>query len=207
MTDIFWEKSYQNMDTSTFGKPSKEIVALADQLPQDAKVLDVGCGEGRHAVFLASLGFRVDAIDISQKGIEKPKRLADCGLEINAQVCDVSSFSSDNHYDLIIAHGVLQFMEVPKRDLAISKLKQLTKPGGYNVIAVFTNALEIPQDLKPHMVGVFKEEEICRYYDDWKTDMFEAYTFHDEHEGGIRHHHALNKAVFRKPSDNLHARS
>ena len=67
----FWEDEYLNKEKSTFGNPSKEVKELVPYLKKDAKILDVGCGDGRHALYLASLGFQVDAFDLSKNAIEK----------------------------------------------------------------------------------------------------------------------------------------
>ena len=39
------------------------------------RLLDIGCGEGKDAVFFAKCGYAVTAFDISEQGIEKAKRL------------------------------------------------------------------------------------------------------------------------------------
>lgn len=67
----FWEDEYLNKEKSTFGNPSKEVKEFVPYLKKDAKILDVGCGDGRHALYLASLGFQVDAFDLSKNAIEK----------------------------------------------------------------------------------------------------------------------------------------
>ena len=65
------DDEYLNKEKSTFGNPSKEVKELVPYLKKDAKILDVGCGDGRHALYLASLGFQVDAFDLSKNAIEK----------------------------------------------------------------------------------------------------------------------------------------
>jgi len=70
----FWEDSYKRpgkLDTFGGGKPSEAVVKAAFQLPSGIKALDLGCGEGRNALYLASLGFKTSASDISQSGIDK----------------------------------------------------------------------------------------------------------------------------------------
>jgi tellurite methyltransferase len=67
----FWETTYQDFAVSSFGKPSQEFYDLIHRLPPHAKVLDLGCGEGRNALFLAEHGCEVTAVDISVSGIQK----------------------------------------------------------------------------------------------------------------------------------------
>lgn len=78
-------------------------------------------------------------------------------------------------------------------------MKENTKCGGYNIIAVFTDVNEPPKDLKPYLIGIFKEEEIKQYYKDWIVEEFQTYTFEDEHENNIKHRHAINKIIAMKP--------
>jgi tellurite methyltransferase len=56
MGDAPWEKGYADLEAKTFGGPSAEIIDLADQMPHGGTVLDMGCGEGRNALFLARRG-------------------------------------------------------------------------------------------------------------------------------------------------------
>ena len=195
----FWEKEYLNRERSTFGQPSKEVVDLVPSLPQDARILDVGCGDGRHALYLAGLGFHVDAFDISTAAIEKINYLKERHqLNINTCVCDALDYAFTQPYDLVIIHGVLQFIEREKQPRILDLLKRWTKIGGYHIVALFTDEEPVPDDLKDVMVGVFKEGEIKGYYQGWETVMFESRVFSDEHENGIRHTHAMNKIVAKK---------
>lgn len=195
----FWEKEYLNRERSTFGQPSKEVVDLVPSLPQDARILDVGCGDGRHALYLAGLGFQVDAFDISTAAIEKINYLKERHqLNINTCVCDALDYAFTQPYDLVIIHGVLQFIEREKQPRILDLLKRWTIAGGYHIVALFTDEEPVPDDLKDVMVGVFKEGEIKGYYQGWKTVMFESRVFSDEHENGIRHTHAMNKIVAKK---------
>lgn len=202
MKEVFWEKSYKNKKISTFGKPSKEVEGLMAKLSKGSSILDMACGEGRHGLFLAQNGFQVDAFDISENGIDKLKRLAvENDVKLNAWVEDIENFKFIKKYDAIISHGLFQFIKKNLRERVIRDMKEHTKPGGYNIIAVFTNTLEIPEDLAPYMIGVFQESEILEYYKDWIVEDFRSYVFEDEHENNIRHTHAINKLVVKKSSD------
>lgn len=195
----FWESEYLNKEKSTFGNPSKEVEDIVSLLPKGAKILDVGCGDGRHSLYLATLGFQVDAFDISESAINKIDYLKEQNnLNINTYVCDVLEFAFKYKYDLIIVHGVLQFIEREKQPKIIELLKNWTEVNGYHIIALFTDEEPVPEDLKDVMVGVFKNGEIKDYYSEWEIRMFESYKFNDEHENGIKHCHALNKVVAKK---------
>ena len=195
----FWEEEYLNKERATFGNPSKEVEDIVQHLPRDAKILDVGCGDGRHALYLAKLGFSVDAFDISKNAIEKLNYLKSIhDLNLNTWVCDVLDFDFQYPYDLIIIHGVLQFIDKSKQPTVIELLKKWTKAEGYHIIALFTDEESIPDDLKDVMVGVYKNEEIKDYYREWKIEMFENRKFRDVHENGIKHCHAMNKLIAKK---------
>jgi len=197
----FWENEYLNKEKSVFGNPSKEVEEIVPLLPKAARILDVGCGDGRHSLYLAGLGFRVDAFDISQNAIDKINYLKECNhLDINTYLCDVSEFEFKYKYDLIILHGVLQFIEREKQPGIMDLLKNWTKVNGYHIVALFTDEEPVPEDLKEVMTGVFKNEEIKVYYEDWEIKMGESKKFSDEHENGIKHCHAMNKIVARKVS-------
>ena len=198
----FWENEYLNKEKLTFGNPSKEVENIVSLLPEKAKILDVGCGDGRHSLYLASLGFQVDAFDISENAISKIDYLKDQNnLNINTYVCDVLEFEFKHKYDLIIVHGVLQYIERKKQPEIIELLKTWTEVNGYHIVALFTDEEPVPEDLKNVMVGVFKNEEIKNYYSEWEIKMFVSYKFNDKHDNGIRHCHALNKIVTKKIMD------
>jgi len=196
MNKPFWEDAYKDYNTNAFGKPSPEIIDLSNRLPKCYKVLDIGCGEGRNAIFLASKGFAVDAFDISQAGIDKLTILAkQNNIKINAWVQDISNYKFLNKYDFIIAHGVLHLIEKNIRNNLIIDIKEHTSNNGVNVIAIFTNTIPAPLDLADIMIGLFDDNEIKTFYDDWKIDLYENYIFEDEHPGEIKHRHPLNKIV------------
>lgn len=90
----FWERTYADNDVSTFSKgPTVDIDEFYPFFPQNASVLDVGCGEGRNSVFMAGLGHQVDAFDISAAGVEKAVRIAcSLSLSVNFFCCDLGEF-------------------------------------------------------------------------------------------------------------------
>lgn len=202
MEKPFWEDNYRREgpgDTFEGGKPSAEVREIIKSLPAGAEVLDLGCGDGRHSIFLAEKGFNVTAVDISEAGIGKLLGCAEeKGLSIKTVVQDIREYEFPLKYDLVIAHGVLHLIAREDWTVMIHKIKEHTNENGYNIIAVFTDTIPPPDNLKEFCVGLFKEGELYEFYDDWNIILKESYILADDHPGDEPHEHALNKLVARK---------
>lgn len=90
----FWEKTYQEHDTITFSNiPNSTITEFEYLMDIPSKVLDVGCGEGQNAIYLAQQGHRVDAFDLSEHGIAKLKHICELSnVQGNAFVADLTTY-------------------------------------------------------------------------------------------------------------------
>ena len=93
---------------------SEELNQLFDifhmsSLPKDSFVLDAGCGTGRCSFPIASLGFKVIGIDISEKAIEVARQEAEkAKLSITFQEGDIEALPfEDNTFDIVFCGGVL----------------------------------------------------------------------------------------------------
>ena len=196
MKKPFWEETYGNKNMKTFGEPSFEIIELSEIIPEGSLVLDMGCGDGRNSGFLAEKGFNVEAFDISETGINRLKEITEeKKIKINAWVEDLVEFKFSKFYDVIITHGVLHLLEREVWAKLINEMKTYTNPGGVNIVAVFTDEIEPPEDLAPFTKGLFKEGELAELYSDWEIKLFQSYVFEDEHGEGLKHTHPVNKIV------------
>jgi len=202
MPQPFWEEAYRDLNGSTFGSPSQEIRDVVAELRDGAKVLDLGCGEGRNALFLAECGFDVTAVDVSEAGIGKLKALAqEKSLDVHAEVADMRDYRFPCSFDLIVSHGCLHLVERESWQQLISLFKAHTEPGGINALTVFTDTIPPPDDLKAFCLGLFREGELFSLYADWEHVLQRSYVFEDEHPGSPRHTHPVNKLVARKPAN------
>ena len=85
-------------------RPSETAYLLLRHLPPDRslRLLDLGCGEGRNAVFFARKGYRVLAVDISPAGIAKTERLAaEAGTRLETAVADMHEFCLEEPVDVV----------------------------------------------------------------------------------------------------------
>ena len=91
------------------------------------KVLDIGCGEGKDAVFLARNGYHVTAFDLSLDGINKGKRLAEqYGTHVDFFQADLNDYRLSKNYDIIFSSGVFDYMKPELRIDIIEHLKELS---------------------------------------------------------------------------------
>jgi tellurite methyltransferase len=196
----FWEDAFERLDApDPFGPPAEELEDLVPLLPSGAAVLDLGCGQGRNALYLAQQGFRVTAVDVSEAAIRKLiHRAHRKGVDVQAAVQDLRTYAVRGVYDLIVAHGVLHLMQPDARNRLVAEMQAHTASGGYNVAVVFTNALPPPEGLGAFMIGLFDEGEIFAGYAGWRLLRRESYILDDEHPGGVRHRHPVNKLVAQK---------
>lgn len=197
MNEPFWEAGYTNTQSpSVFGQPSDELQALIGRLPKVARVLDLGCGDGRNTLFLLGKGLDVTAVDVSSLAMAKLVANAGaCEGRLHPLVADARDVPFQGPYDLIIAHGLLHLMSRFDWSLLIKRMQCATSPDGYNVVAVFTNTIPPPPELGPFMLGLFREGELLEHYRAWRIELYRSYVLDDEHPGGIRHRHPVNKIV------------
>ena len=99
--------------------PSERVVQWASTLPKGAKVLDHGCGAGRHSRFLTQEGFWVKPYDISL---------------VYSLATD--QFPTDTDFDAVLSYGVLYYLPPVERAQEIIKLHSLLKPGGLGLFII-----------------------------------------------------------------------
>jgi SAM-dependent methyltransferase len=98
-----WDHRYEASDLLWTVTPNRFLVTEVEGLNPGA-ALDVGCGEGRNAVWLAEQGWRVTGVDFSDVGLDKARRLADArGVDVEWVLADLRSYQpAEEAYDLAV---------------------------------------------------------------------------------------------------------
>jgi SAM-dependent methyltransferase len=123
-----WDERYADSELVWSGEPNVFVAAhLSGRTPGSA--LDLGAGEGRNAVWLATQGWDVTAVDFSAVGLEKARRMAfDAEVELATVVSDVERYDPTYPVDLV----VLSYLQIPdnhQRRL-LHRVRTWLKPGG-----------------------------------------------------------------------------
>ncbi len=129
-----WEQKYRSGDRGKEEKPTALLVETAEKL-LPGTAIDLACGAGRHALYLADRGWNVTAVDGSETAVELVRRRAAArGLDVHARVADLtdSAFALPKEaFDLIVIAYYLQ------RDL-FAKAKAAVRPSGIVIAIVHT---------------------------------------------------------------------
>lgn len=132
-----WDQIYAGgryRDYWEISHPSPELVTYLACRPREGKgvALDLGCGTGKEAIFLAQCGYRVHGIDFSIKAIELARvAAARAGTSVTWHHGDVLDLPfADHGFDLIIDRGC--FHHIPERDRPTyaGEVMRVLKAGG-----------------------------------------------------------------------------
>ena len=115
-----------------------ELVETGEILPP-LKVLDLGCGNGRNSIYLASQGFEVEAVDFSETAIATAKEnSAKTNNSVNYYCRSVFDFDySDKAYDFIYDSGCFHHIAPHRRPDFLSIIRHTLKPGGIFAMVCF----------------------------------------------------------------------
>lgn len=127
----FWEKIYERAGQTWMGRVSAELVEFASEL-RPGRALDLGCGTGGDAIWLAQQGWQVLAADVSASALKLAAGRAQqlrVDTLIEFQRCDLSDRFPSGSFDLVSA----QYLHSPVRLHRVAILRQAAaavRPGG-----------------------------------------------------------------------------
>jgi 2-polyprenyl-3-methyl-5-hydroxy-6-metoxy-1,4-benzoquinol methylase len=146
------------------------VVRMVPELLPSARVLDIGGGEGRNALYLAEQGCAVTAVDISKVGLEKLQKNAQvAGLSVQTEVSDIRGWDWNVDYDVILMTFVLHHLASEDAMQVIKKAQQGIRAQGLHIIATFGDNGELFERNK-HTNRFYPNESMLReLYQDWNV--------------------------------------
>ena len=189
-----WKQIYKEIGAIQ-DKPSKHVVEIIPYFRKNGvkKILDHGCGTGRHFNFLLNNGFETFGTDYSEEAISYTKNIVGEEFAKNLYVSDMSTIPfGDCYFDAIISSQTIQHALKPSRDKAISEIKRTLKINGLVFLRTisqkqtgfglgelieentYTNIPGLVDGKNPH--HYFSREELSEYFFDFNIILLKHYS-------------------------------
>lgn len=156
---------YENRPPWDIGRPQPVFVKLFrnDEIKR-GRILDVGCGTGENALFLAENGCSVVGVDIAHRAIGLAKeKVAKRHVSVDFFVCDVLTLDScfrEGEFDTVIDSGLFHALSDEQRPIFAEQLYRVLKGGGAYFMMCFSD--KQPGEWGPRRVS---KEEIVRTFE------------------------------------------
>lgn len=173
---MFWERAYRKAGKIWRQDPHPKVVELAMQLELEGcrRVLDVGCGSGRHCHYLARRGLEAVGIDVSYSALTTARLATETSglsLALFAQASVDGLPFPNAAFDAAVSYGgVLSFLHNDRLPQAVAEIIRVLKEGGFFLATVFSTAdhsYGLGQEIAPRtfqnrdlLCHFFIEEEI-----------------------------------------------
>lgn len=148
--------------------PAHSEVVAACEIVKPGKALDMGCSNGRNALYLSQQGFQVTAVDANPSAISMLQGIIDEEKisTIKAQVYDINQANLGDEYDFIACTVTLMFLDPSRVATVIADMQKSTVVGGYNLIVCAMSTAETPCPV--NFPFTFDSGELSQAYQGWE---------------------------------------
>ena len=180
----FWNGKFSKADYFYGINPNDFLASNIELLKNHQKLLCLGEGEGRNAIFFAKNGFEVSAIDASNLGLEKlQNRAIQEKLDIKTICMDLNFWETDEKYDVIVASYLHMYKD--EREELFKKIEDSLNINAYFIAEFFsTKQLNYNSGGPKDLDLLYSLEDFQNYFNSCKKDIKEEIVILDE---GIGH--------------------
>jgi SAM-dependent methyltransferase len=182
-TDRDWQDKYVSGDTPwDSGLPSRELQrVLAERRIVPGRALELGCGTGTNAVFLAQQGFEVTAVDCAPLALAKARAKASAaGVTIDWHQVDVQHFGAGlSPFDFVFDRGCYHCCRRVDLDGYLATLRNVTRPASV-YLSLSGNANEQTEQGPPRVTEEEVRTELAGLFE---VRQLRAFRFQDP--GGV----------------------
>lgn len=196
-----FENSSNQYENENFTKGTKGEVDFLEQefgFNKNAKILDVGCGTGRHSIELAKRGYKPEGFDLSENQLAKAREnAAKANVEIKFFQADARTLNFKEKYDyaIMMCEGSFPLMETDEMNFEIlSNLYKSVKPGGKIIFTTLNGLFPLFHSVKDFI----NDNSFCQSsnntFDLMTFRDYSNYTFKDD--GGVEHTLSCNERYY-----------
>lgn len=148
--------------------PAHSEVMQACEIIEPCTALDMGCSNGRNALYLSQLGFDVTAVDANSNAISTLQSIVQQESigTIQSRVYDINDAALEADYGFIVCTVTLMFLNPARVGAVLSDMQDHTLPGGYNLIVCAMDTDEYPCPM--NFPFTMKPGELSAIYQDWE---------------------------------------
>jgi len=142
----FWEQKHQNyVMKDCVHEPNFLIHDLVNAVSEDSHILDLGCGQGQDAAYLAARGYRVTAADFSPFALTNfPDSAKKLGVESTLlDLREIPYPFSNGYFDAVCAHLSLHYFPASLTKAIFAEVERILRPDGW-LFALF-NSIRDPE--------------------------------------------------------------
>ena len=140
----YWDRRYAEQPQMWSGRPNSTFVLVAASL-DPGRALELGCGEGADAIWLAQQGWHVTAYDHSTEGLQHARAAATTAGILPNQLhlgrVDLTTWEPREQYDLVLANYLHSPVDLPRYDI-LRRAAQAVAPGGH--LLLVSHAMKPP---------------------------------------------------------------
>jgi len=148
--------------------PAHSEVVEACKIIEPCDALDMGCSNGRNAIYLGQRGFNVTAVDTNFGAVDMLKSISteEKMTNIDAQVYDINNANLNKDYGFISCTVTLMFTDPARVDDIIADMQKCTLTDGYNLIVCAMSTEEHPCPVP--FPFTLKTGQLRKVYEGWE---------------------------------------
>lgn len=216
----YFDERYSESESYWGDQPNLLVPLISSYLCPGSRILVVGCGEGRDAIFMGRLGFEVVATEISGNGLKRAEETAtEKGLTPELHLLDVQKPHDHlGKFNAVLMMNVIQFLNPATIADRIEHFKSLVLPDGIFAAQLFTiedplyqewigaednPGLSIEHPERNYGLRFFEKGELSSYFRGWEMIHYHEGLIWDKPHGvqSDFHQHGIAQMIARRRLD------
>ena len=197
-SEQFWDEVWETRPQESPHDGADDLLKMTLESVEPGRALDMGCGDGSNAVWLAKRGWRVTGVDFSRKAVQAGRRnAAAAGAEVEFIVADAAAYQPQGHYDLITSF----YIQLPPANgvAMLCNMRAALKPGGMLLFVSHDRSTPPPGWSKTDLATLTSVEEVVSELQGMEIERADVVKLgeppaHDTQEHRD-HAHGLNSTV------------